>query len=173
MWRQRLRRFTLQTMVASSGRERRRLWVAVMYSGLAGWTIQSVMMSLPSLKSIVSGWIFFAVFFSFAALGALGFLFTAYAPTHVSHGLKVETGPQDGALDERQEAVWGRASRKAYTVLLAVLPIVTVYLIFVWPLLRLPGEEALTLLSVAVFLLTLSLPNAIVAWTEPDAEGDG
>lgn len=157
-------------MIANSGLERRRLWVALMYSGLSGWTVQSLIMGVPSLKGATSGWIFFAVFFAFAALGAFGFLVNASTMTHVMLGLGPAKPPQDTRPDERQRTIWDRALRKAYVVVLAVLLVVTGYLLFVWPLLRLPRGEILPLLSIAIFLLALSLPNAIVAWTEPDPE---
>ena len=157
MWRRRFRRF----LIANSNRERRRLWVVLMYSGLSGWMILSLMMGLPSLEGVVSGRTSYAIFFAFAALGAFGFLITASTSTHVVHGLKVDATP---------EAVWDRATRKAYQAILGVLLVVTGYWLFVWPLLRLPEAEVFPLFSLAFFCLVLSLPNAIIAWTEP--EGD-
>lgn len=169
---QRFRRFLISSMVRNSGLERRRFWVAMMYVGLAGWTLLSLMMGLPSFENALPGWTIFVVFLFFAGLGALGFFITASTSAHVVHGLKA-AGPQDRVLDERQRSVWDRASRKAYFVVLVVLLFITGYWMFVWPLVRLPETEVMVLLSLALFLLTLSLPNAIVAWTEPDVETTG
>lgn len=80
------------------------------------------------------------------------------------------TEPQNRTLDERQRSVWDRAIRKTYLVALFIFLVATVYWSFVQPLYNLIEVEVIGLLSLAIFLLVLSLPNAIVAWTEPDAE---
>lgn len=170
MWKrayqQRFRRF----IIRNSGLERRRLWVAVMYVGLAGWTISSLMIGLPYVEDVIPAWTFYSVTMVFAATGALGFLFTVFTSTHVSHGLKDSSEPQNRELDERQRAVWDRASRKAYLIVMGILPVAAIYWGTIWPLSSVIDENVMGLLSLAIFLLALSLPNAIVAWTEPDAE---
>ena len=170
MWKreyqQRYRRF----MIENSSQERRRFWVVVMYAGLAGWTIYSLTSSLPSLKGIIPPWTFYVVTISCAAIGALGFLVTVSTSTYVSRGLEASANPQEKKLDEREQKVWGRASRKAYLVILGILLVTHIYWAFVWPLFGLLEKGIMGLLSLAIFLLALSLPNAIVAWTEPDAE---
>lgn len=157
-------------MVRNSVRERRRLWVVMMYAGLAGWTVMSLLIGLPGLRNAVPSWAFYTAFISSASVGALGFLVTASTSTYVSHGLKASTEPQSRELDERQRSVWDRAIRKAYFVIFGVLLVNTFYWAFVQPISDVLDEGTISLLSITVFLLALSLPNAIVAWTEPDAE---
>ena len=173
MWQRRLQRRTLGFMIQNSRLKRRRLWVALMYLGLAGWTVPAVILGLPSLEDAIPSWVLFAVFAAFATLGAVGFFLTASTSTHVAHGLKADWKPQDKELDERQRTVWDRAVRKAYFVVSGVLLIITGYWLLVWPVLRLPEAEVTGLLFLALFCLVFSLPNAIIAWTEPDSEPDG
>lgn len=168
MWQRSLQRRTLGFMVQNSGLKRCRSWVAVMYSGLVGWTIASVILSLSSLEDAMPSWTIFAVFTAFAALGAVGFFVTSHTSTHVAHGLKAEMTPQDLEPDERQRALRDRAMRRAYFVVSGTLLFITGYWLFVWPLLRLLEAEVTGLLLLTHFLLALSLPNAIVAWTESD-----
>ena len=165
-YQQRFRRF----MFENSTLERRRFWVVVMYTGLAGWTIYSLTISLPSLQDVIPQWTFYVVTISCIVIGAFGFLITLSTSTYVSRGLEASAGTQDKTLDEREQAIWSRASRKAYLIILGILLLTHIYWAFVWPLFRLIDEEVMGLLSLAIFLLALSLPNAIVAWTEPDAE---
>jgi hypothetical protein len=102
----------------------------------------------------------------------LGFLVTVSTSTHVSHGLGASTGQQEGKLDERQRAIWDRACRASYVVVLGILLLTTFYWGFVEPLFSL-DKGGISLLSLAIFLLALSLPNATVAWTGPDPEPEG
>lgn len=93
-----------------------------------------------------------------------------YTSTYFSRGLQDSTGSQDKKPDEREHGVCNRASRKAYLVILSILSLTHIYWTFVWPSFRLLDEEIMELLSLAIFLLALSLPYAIIAWTEPDVE---
>jgi hypothetical protein len=168
IWKECYRRFVVQ----NSGQKRRRLWVAVMYAGLTGWTIPALAIGAPPLRDAVPAWVFYAGTFSFAVIGALGFLVTVSTSTHVSHGLGASTGRKEGKLDERQRAIWDQACRASYVVVLCILLLSNFYWGFVEPVFDL-DKSATSLLSLAIFLLALSLPNAIVAWTEPDPEPEG
>lgn len=172
MWKRRYRRFVIR----NSSRERRRSWVTVMYAGLAGWTISSLLLGLVFSQDNIPLWlpetslIFFAVGF---LLWGWGFAVTLMTSSYVSHGRLIFSShmePQDRKLDERQRAMWHRASRAAYLVVLGVLLVAHLYWAFVHPFLGLTGRVPMGLFSLAILLLAVSLPNAIVAWTEPSLE---
>jgi hypothetical protein len=80
-----------------------------------------------------------------------------------------------GVLDERQRGVRDRAYFVAYRFLSAVASVVAVYLCLAgvgWiSALHLTGTAAV-LLAGGMVLLSLTLPSAIIAWTEPDPPED-
>ena len=171
-WKPRYRGFVIR----NSRRERRRAWVTVMYSGLAGWTVSSLLLGLVFSRNNTPLWlseISSAFFVVGLLLWGFGFAVTLLTSSYVSHGRLIFTGiePQDRELDERQQATWHRASGRAYLVVLGILLLGHLYWAFVHPLLSLTDKVPMGLFSLAVLLLAVSLPNAIVAWTEPDPEG--
>ncbi len=75
---------------------------------------------------------------------------------------------RDAALDERQRARRNEALARAYPVIGMFAAVSLLYMIAgdAWPALR--NFTVIEALFWAIFLLAISLPSAIIAWTEPD-----
>jgi MFS family permease len=76
---------------------------------------------------------------------------------------------RDAALDERQRARRNDALARAYPVIGIFMALCLAYMMIcddVWP--RLRNFTVIEALFWAAFLLAISLPSAIIAWTEPD-----
>lgn len=78
-------------------------------------------------------------------------------------------------LDERQRLVRDGAYRVAFRIVSGVLLVAALYMFMAlsagWPLPR--SGEAGHAIFWAVFVVTTTLPTAIIAWTEPDREDEG
>lgn len=76
----------------------------------------------------------------------------------------------DELLDERQRLLRGRAYLNAYRVLGLLFMLLLLYISLAvdqgWPMPH--GYSAWNLLYMAALLLSLTLPSALLAWTEPD-----
>jgi MFS family permease len=75
---------------------------------------------------------------------------------------------RDAALDERQRARRNDALVRAYPVVGMFTAVSLLYVMagYAWPLVR--NYTVIEALFWGVFLLAISLPSAIIAWTEPD-----
>ncbi|WP_424950436.1 hypothetical protein [Deinococcus sp.] len=80
----------------------------------------------------------------------------------------------DAMLDERQLLLRGRAYLNAYRVLGLLIMLGLLYISLAadqgWPMPH--GYPAWNLLYMAALLLSLTLPSALLAWTEPDPPAD-
>jgi hypothetical protein len=106
--------------------------------------------------------------FSFGMLGVTGVLILLWSQLTSRQYL---TNVPLGQLDERQQAVRGRAYQKAYHLLTGLLVILGIYvsmgsLTAQWFLPRDFAAWAITFFALT-FLIT-SLPSAMFAWSEPD-----
>jgi hypothetical protein len=75
---------------------------------------------------------------------------------------------RDSALDERQRARRNEALVRAYPVIGMFTAVSLLYMMAgdAWPALR--NDTVIEALFWGIFLLAISLPSAIIAWTEPD-----
>lgn len=82
--------------------------------------------------------------------------------------------PNQAHLDERQRAVLTDAYATAYQVLAAGLMLAVAYGIVAQNLTALPRlpESGNTTVAVGLIWVVISLPAAILAWTEPDPAGE-
>ncbi len=142
------------------GRAARRLLVLGVYLGYAalvgGWALTSTFnLGLPFFLLTIPG--------ALVMLGALAKLYTS-AP----HRMANET---DDRLDERQRLVRNEAFRASYILLAALCVVGVVYGGIAWDndWLWLPDTRtAVQAVVWGVFLLVMTLPTAVLAWTEPD-----
>lgn len=82
--------------------------------------------------------------------------------------------PDQAHLDERQRAVLTAAYATAYQVLAAGLMLTVAYGIAAQNLVALPRlpESGNTTVAVGLLWVVISLPAAVLAWTEPDSGSD-
>lgn len=166
---------------------RRRLIVAV-YALLAallagGWFLDQL--------HVTGTYVYFAAFFIgyfiFGGTGAYGLIkpFTGKGPRnppmpsslvelHLAiTGALPRPKPDEYRNDERELLLRDRAHYRAYPVLFAV--IVFIWVITLWtPRMYSPALEhrLVLLLATAGILIAVTLPQALILWTEPDMEAD-
>jgi hypothetical protein len=107
------------------------------------------------------------------ALGGLAYLLTM-AVLRRSTQRVAET--KDEQLDERQRSIRDRAYRSAYTILTSLTMLALIYLSYAASFeglgLWLPPRQSVFAIVTGFILLSTSLPTAVIAWNEPDPEGD-
>lgn len=168
-------------IIRNSSRRRRRFWVVVMYAGLAGWIgcniVSTGTSAFQTATSWMPWWLLPALSFVAMLYWILGFFTVAGTVAYTLSGplvFKVVTEPEERKPDERQRAVWHRAGYLAWIVTACVLMAAYVYWTlavgFRLSLLPVPRTEVLLWLFAGAIILIGSLPSAIIALTEPDAE---
>jgi len=145
-------------------RERRRWLVVLCYAAWSLLILLGITASSDSARFIL---VLFAVF---AGTCIQFVIFNKLAKDSVLPGQEAILGQSLNTLfhksgpDERQVAVRNAAYYKAYRV-------VAVYLLLIMSVSP-AGEAALMGLTALLFVLVLTLPQAIILWTEPDIPGE-
>lgn len=151
-----------------SSRRRRRKIVAVMYLSLVAFTSSGL--AGPTLEDAVGEWVWwllippivFGVLLTFIALAMLRSSIQNLADGNVEE------------LDERQRLVRYLAHHRSYKILAFLTIISMSYLMLaiqIYPeRLWLPKGNEFYYVNMAVLCLLISLPTAVIAWTEPDPE---
>lgn len=154
-----------------SSRRRRRAMVAVMYlllvafagSGLVG----------PELESTIGAWIWWFL----GPLLVLGLLLSLIALAMLRSSIQNLADDNVKRLDERQRSVRHQAHHRSYKILAFLTIIVMSYLMLaiqIYPnRLWLPRGEEFYYVNMTVLWLLITLPTAVIAWTEPDPEPEG
>ena len=151
------------TFGKSMNQLRRRGAVLAAYGGYLGlvvaWYLARRLDSMPLFMLVLP--------LSIVLLVGLAVLFTSW----VWHA----ANQPDPELDERQLRVRDRAYLQSYRVLAGATVVATVYGALAWDNgLWLPGTwNQVQALVWGVLLLTMTLPAAVIAWTEPDLPADG
>lgn len=168
-WRQRYRRFVVKN---SSQRNRRIAVLAYYFSAVlllvALYTLDASLKYESSFYTFLYGT---SAVISVAAIIAI-------LPTHtfIRTSVQIAGSERDEDLDERQQVVRDRAYRSAYWMLAVTGLWAAIYVGYVhsWLVERwvwLEASDLLLLLAMGAALVVFTLPRAVMAWTEPDAEG--
>jgi len=139
----------------------RRRSVLAAYGGLLGWVAWSWLNLRIDPATWIKAGIFLAIAVHFVGLAVLA---------SARGGVWKLANEPDARLDERQRAVRDRAYRRGYALLGAAVVLAATYLAlalaFGWPLPRSTGAVQMVLWTVIV--VTITIPAAVLAWTEPD-----
>lgn len=149
-------------------RKRRRILVAIDYLWVG--TISVLFMAAPTLADKYGEWIWTLFLVALVPIVLVNLLsFTA-----LKASIQNLTDKKAAELDERQESVWHRAHYLAYKILgISVLATMAYWLIAVQLFpgqLWLPAGDQSVFVWAILFFLFSTLPTAVAAWTEPDAE---
>jgi hypothetical protein len=148
-----------QTPATRAGRRR---VVAALYGALAATVVA---MAIPNVPRSSAWWLPFAMVLLASILVTIGSAVVLYRT-----GQRLGDD-EDAKLDERQRAVRDRAYLRAYRMVGTLLIVLVQYMViapgFGWPL---PERVHWAILSWSVMLFTVTLPSAILAWTEPEVE---
>lgn len=151
----------VKTNKRNLSRERRRLLISIGYAGLAAYAGAALLTDSGLL-----------ILFATAGYGAIVIIHL-----HFLYPFTQKIADQsDSTLDERQRIVRNRAGYLSYRILGWAVMLLSTYLMLratwfesgFWPL-RIAQEDALPLYISAVWLI-ITLPTAIIAWTEQDSE---
>jgi FtsH-binding integral membrane protein len=150
--------------ISMVSRERRRWLVVLCYAAF------SLLILLGFAASSASARFILVLFAVFAGTCIQFVIFNKLAKDSVLPGQEAILGQSPNTLfhksgpDERQVAVRNAAYYKAYRVVAA-------YLFLIMSAAS-AGEAALMGLTALLFVLVLTLPQAIILWTEPDIPGE-
>lgn len=155
----------------NSSRRRRRLWVAAMFISLILTTAAYVAIGLAEnlldgkneARYAVSAMLFHLLF-------GLSFVIAARSLRAITQQAKNQE------LDERQRMIRNHAYFRSYQILSVAVMAMATYLLFAHrldvPWLPQVGGVAAAPLYIGFYWAILALPDAIVAWNEPDLEED-
>jgi len=102
------------------------------------------------------------------SLGLTLILFYLYTYTLKKTEVKNMIRQKDEALDERQISVRNNAYRVAYIVIVSIISGLCVYIMMDDPNWIAQHIELVKLIFISLFFLGISLPTAILAWTEEE-----
>ena len=172
-------RFYRSFIVKNSSRKRRRVWVAVMYAGLIAWTVCSAYLwkfAVSRLNVPWSPWSLMALDLASVLAWSIGTIAVSGTVAYTLSGslvFRVATEPEERKPDERQRATHHRAGYLAWIFTVCLIGMTYIYWMVVEVAglsLPVPRTEVLVWVFGGVAIFVGTLPSAIIAWNEPDAE---